>query len=306
MVDIPAPTRAEIPYLAPPTVLERWRSTWFRIKRSIDEVSNRSLLRSTHQRKRRDWEARIADVLACPDNALLPRVRGAGQVIGNVQLMHNGLKVVKDCYYRWRGTLMFEATAGSHEPQEERVFAEVLKHMPPKAVMIELGAYWGFYSMWFAYKVTRPRCLLVEPLLGNLDLGRENFRLNELHGEFVRAKVGARSDPREAMVCVDDLVEQRSLDRIDILHCDIQGFEGEMLKGAARTLGAGKVHFIFISTHSKELHVHCRSELLRLGYDVIADADLQGTFSVDGILVGQRRGIPGPGPVVISQRPGPR
>jgi hypothetical protein len=219
--------------------------------------------------------------------------------------MHNGLWVAEGCYYRWRGTMMFAATQGTHEPQEERVFAEVLKFVPPGGVMLELGAYWGFYSMWFAREVPRARCILVEPLLVNLDYGRENFRLNGLDGEFVRAKVGAASarDWSGATVCVDDLVEERGLERIDILHCDIQGFEGGMLTGAVRTLRARKVRFAFISTHTDELHARCRAALVAHGFDLIAEADLQGSYSFDGILVGQLRGTEGPGPVAISQRP---
>ena len=86
-------------FLPPPTALERLRNGFLRLKRSLDAVSNRTLLRRAHERKMAQWTARIADVLACPDNALLPRVPGAGRLDGRVQLMHNGLKVVKDCYY---------------------------------------------------------------------------------------------------------------------------------------------------------------------------------------------------------------
>lgn len=285
--------------------MESLRTGWFQFKGSLYALGNRTLFRSVHGKKMLKWETRIADVLACPDNAHLPRVSEAGKVDGDAQVMHNGLKVVKDCYYRWRGTAMFTATGGVHEPQEERVFAEVLKFVTPGGVMIELGAYWGFYSMWFAREVPRARCILVEPMLGNLDLGRKNFRLNGLDGEFVRAKVGAASTRnwmQGQTVSVDDLVQQRGLAQVDILHSDIQGFEGEMLKGATRTLRDRKVRFVFISTHSADLHAHCRAELQKLDFAIIADADLTGSFSVDGILVGQLRGIPGPGPVAIAQR----
>ena len=291
--------------LSPPTLPEILRLGWFRFKSCLYALGNRTLSRSAHERKMREWKTRIADVLACPDNAHLPRVADAGKIEGAVQTMHNGLKVVKDCYYRWRGTAMFAATGGVHEPQEERVFAAVLKFVPPAGVMIELGAYWSFYSMWFAREVPQARCILVEPMLGNLDLGRENFRLNRLEGEFVRAKVGAASAHHWLggdTVSVDDLVAQRGLAQVDILHSDIQGYEGEMLKGATRTLRDRKVRFVFISTHSADLHAHCRAELQKLDFAIIADADLPGSFSVDGILVGQLRGTAGPGPVPISQR----
>ncbi len=291
--------------LPPPSALERLRSGALRLKRALDAVTRRTLLRASHARKARDWERRVADVLACPDLAALPRVPDAGRLAGGVQIMHNGLRVVEGSYYRWRGTRMFAATGGVHEPQEERAFAEVLKFVPPGGVMLELGAYWGFYSMWFAQQIPRARCVLVEPRLVNLDLGRANFRLNGLEGEFVRAAVGAAPGrvPRLGrMTCVDELVEERGLAHVDILHADIQGFEGEMLKGAERTLRAGKVRFAFVSTHTPELHAACRETLRAHNFDIIADADLKGTFSSDGILVGQLRGTEGPGPVAISRR----
>ena len=299
----PAPV---IPTLPPPSVAERLRGAGRTLKRTLDAFTSRTLLRAAHARKRAAWQARINDVLACPDYALLPRRPGAGAIAADgTQTMHNGLRIVPYSYYRWRGTAMFTATGGVHEPQEERVFAEVLKFVRSGGAMIELGAYWGFYSMWFAREVPVARCVLVEPLAENLSLGKANFRLNGLSGEFVRAGVGATSGriPKlGAMICVDDLVAERGLGPIDILHCDIQGFEGDMLRGAARTLAAGKVRFAFVSTHTNALHAECRAALVAHGFDIIADADLDGTYSFDGVLVGQLRGTSGPGPVSISQR----
>lgn len=292
--------------LPPPRLLERFRNGFMRVKRSVDDVTHRTILSGSHQRKLAEWQPRIDEILACPDNALLPRVPGAGTLDGRVQTMHNGIKVVKDCYLRWRGTVMFAATGGVHEPQEERVFGEVLKHVKPGGVMIELGAYWAFYSLWFARGVQQARCLMIEPELHNLDLGKQNFRLNGFDGEFLRAFIGSESSHHWRhgdTVCIDDVVAEREIETVDILHSDIQGFEDVMLEGAARTLSAGKVRFVFLSTHSPELHVSCREVLRKYNFDLIADADLDGSYSVDGILVGQLRGTDGPGPVPISQRP---
>jgi hypothetical protein len=292
--------------LPPPTIMERARGVRRSLSLVWDAVRFSTISRAGHQRRLKHWEARVADVLACPECDRLPRVPDAGRVIGHTQIMHNGLKVVKDSYYGWRGTSMFEAARGVHEPQEEAVFAEVLKHVAPGGVMLELGAYWGFYSMWFLKAVPGGRAVLVEPASDNLDLGKANFRLNGLDGEFVQAGVGAASGHDRAlgrMVSVDELVEERKLSSVEILHCDIQGFEGDMLRGAERTLAAGKVHFAFISTHNEAVHAECRQGLIDRGFDIIAEADMQATYSYDGILVGQKRGTPGPGPVAISQRP---
>ncbi len=291
--------------MPPPTFSEQLRGIGHRFRRVFDAFTARTILRAKHRRRRRAWQVRIDDVLACPDRGSLPCVPGAGMVADGVQTMHNGLRVVEGSYYRWRGTLMFAATGGIHEPQEERVFAEVLKHVRPGGVMVELGAYWGFYSMWFARTVPDARCVLVEPAAENLVLGKANFRLNGLAGDFVRAGIGAKSGYLPGlgpMTCVDDLVADHKLGQIDILHCDIQGFEGDMLRGAARTLAARQVRFAFVSTHTNALHTECRAALVAHGFDIIADADLDGTYSFDGILVGQLRGTPGPGPVPISQR----
>ena len=51
---------------------------------------------------------------------------------------------------------------GVHEPGEERMFAEVIRRMPPGALMIELGSYWAFYSTWFGKAVPSARIFCVE------------------------------------------------------------------------------------------------------------------------------------------------
>ena len=42
---------------------------------------------------------------------------------------------------------------GVHEPQEEKAFLEVLNYVEKGSTMIELGSYWGFYSLWFNKKI---------------------------------------------------------------------------------------------------------------------------------------------------------
>ena len=45
----------------------------------------------------------------------------------NYQLMHNGIKIIQDCYYGSWITTLIEILKGHHEPQEEKVFYEILK-----------------------------------------------------------------------------------------------------------------------------------------------------------------------------------
>jgi hypothetical protein len=235
-----------------------------------------------------NWKARTRRVMASPDNAFLPRVPDAGRILNGWQIMHNGLKVAVGSYYGSGPVKLLEANQGVHEPQEERLFQEVLKIIPAGGVMIELGAYWGFYSMWFAKDVRDARVFLVEPELENLDFGQRNFAENGLHGNFTRALVGrsaSGSDSALPTISVDDFVRQHRLEEIALLHSDIQGHELEMLEGAESTISAGKVRWFFISTHSEALHRQCEEHLVKRRCHVLASVSPRQSYSLDGVLV---------------------
>jgi hypothetical protein len=254
---------------------------------------------------RRKWISRIEDVVRCPDATRIPRVPGAGKICGRYQIMHNGLKVVKDGYYAYPITRMLLLTGGVHEPQEEYAFGEVLRHMPAGAVMIELGAYWGFYSMWFNQQVPEARNFLVEPEPLNLEYGRRNFRANRMTGSFHRGYVGRVSGvapDRAAIICVDGFAAANKIDFIDMLHADIQGFEMQMLEGADRMLREKKIGYCFISTHNEELHEQCMRRLADKGYRIVAEASPAHSYSVDGLIVAKESRMPGPGELQISKK----
>jgi hypothetical protein len=72
---------------------------------------------------------------------------------------------------------------------------------------------------------------------------------------------------------------------IDILHSDIQGFEGEMLDGAGRVLADHIVKYVFISTHSESLHLSILERLQSFGYRIEAAAGFEThTTSFDGLV----------------------
>jgi len=227
-------------------------------------------------------------VVASPDNARLPRVVDAGRVVGKYQIMHNGLKVLTHGYYGRENTRLLKRNRGCHEPQEEVVFASVIATLKPGATIIECGAYWGFYSLWFLSVVRASRAFLIEPARENLIVGQENFRLNGYCGDFTHAYVGDSSGIHQdgtAIIEMDAFVEEHNLEQIDILHADIQGAEFDMLKGAREILHGRKVKYFFVSTHSSELHEKCRRFLAMNGYVELVSVDLPESYSVDGVLV---------------------
>jgi hypothetical protein len=236
----------------------------------------------------RQWDDRIADVLACPDNSRLQHVPDAGKIVDDYQVMHNGIKVIINGYCGQGVTRMLTANRGCHEPQEEVVFDAVVRTMPEGATMVELGAYWGFYSMWFSQMVKNGKVFLVEPEPANLAVGRRNFQLNGFSGDFTSAMVGehAQTNPNGTnSISVASFMAEKNISRINLLHSDIQGFEMEMLRGAKPLIEARRIDYLFISTHSSPLHKECADFLSDNGYRVLASVNLEETYSLDGILV---------------------
>jgi hypothetical protein len=84
-----------------------------------------------------DNATRADMTVSCRDCDLIPTVPDSGKLISfegrPVQIMYNGLRVVAGGYCGDWMTGIIERLRGHHEPQEEVVFDEALKHLPPKA-----------------------------------------------------------------------------------------------------------------------------------------------------------------------------
>jgi hypothetical protein len=228
-----------------------------------------------------DFVGRFREVISDPLNLLIERVPQAGMIEGNDVYLHNGIRVPvagPEAYYGQFSTLLV-LNRGVHEPLEEYVFQELLKHLPPSPRMIELGAYWAHYSMWL--KRARPQAVvtMVEPDPGNLEAGRANFARNGFEGEFINTYVGNGGWK------LDEFFNSRGLTHLDILHVDIQGAEGELLDGGGETLGDSQIDYLFVSTHSQDLHRSVAERLTRFGYRVEVSSDFDNeTTSYDGFL----------------------
>jgi hypothetical protein len=154
--------------------------------------------------------------------------------------------------------------------------------------MVECGAYWAFYSMWFCKEISGGVAYLIEPESENLEIGRRNFERNGFGGKFFQSWVGSHNghdaQGRETTT-LDAFAQNHGIGCIDILHADIQGAELDMLRGARSLLANHKISFLFISTHSAELHSCCESLLRRVNYDPFISILPSQTYSIDGVLV---------------------
>lgn len=228
-----------------------------------------------------DFNGRFREIVSDPLNLLIWRSPHAGLVEDNLVYLHNGLRVPlsgPNAYYGEFSSILV-INRGVHEPLEEFVFQEVIKSLATAPLMIELGAYWGHYSMWL--KLVRPDALvnLVEPELININTGIQNFELNGLIGEFTQAFVG------KGQFGIDRYVAERSIRKVNILHCDIQGYEVEMLEDCCNSLTSRIIDYLFISTHSQELHHESIKSLEKFDYRIEITSDFDyGTTSFDGFI----------------------
>lgn len=270
------------------------------------------------ERMRADWrqtvrparlpvlEKRIRLTVARRDCDDLPRDPRAGACFvdrrGNaVQVMHNGLRVLHGRYYGPWINAIIAALGGVHEPREERVFHEVLQHVPAHSTMVEAGCYWGYYSMWFASAVRRATTYLVEPNPLHMRVARRNFALNGLAGDFTPGCFGSYPDHKKRIqeqragrlpgFSVPGFMDLKGLDRITLLHADIQGYEEEMLDGARDLLATRRIDWLFVSTHGRR-HRPCHDILTAAGYRLVAEHEVVLSASADGLLVAQNPDLP--------------
>ena len=101
-----------------------------------------------------DLNRRVEITVAVRDTDAIPKVPDAGEVRDQdgqrIQVMHNGVLIEEGCYYGAFMTEIIRRLRGHHEPQEELVFHRIIERLAAEAgekAMVELGAFWSYYSM---------------------------------------------------------------------------------------------------------------------------------------------------------------
>jgi FkbM family methyltransferase len=254
--------------------------------------------------------ARTLMTVQCRDSDCIPKVPTAGRIIegvdGPVQIMHNGLKVAAGGYCGDWMSHIIRSLRGHHEPQEELAFHHLLRMCRHNSLIVELGAYWAYYSLWYLQEVPGSQAVCVEPDPKNLSVGMTNAKLNCLSErvKFTQACIGVQHmsempylyDPAakpDLMACLDmravaELVEGKE---IELLHIDAQGVEHLFLSSIGAALVTQRVRFLMVSTHhcsisgSPTTHVDCLRAINDLGGYVLLEHSVQESFSGDGLIV---------------------
>ncbi|MCX7320618.1 MAG: FkbM family methyltransferase, partial [Hyphomicrobiales bacterium] len=182
-------------------------------------------------------------------------------------------------------------------------FHEVMKHIPQRATMLELGGFWSYYSLWFKSEHGMQRnSYVVEPDPNHIAIGRANAALNGQDITFVQACVGA--EPARALhfrtesagnikipqISVPMFLRERGIDRLDLLHCDTQGMETQVISSCETLLRNGTIRFGVFSTHHHEIsgdpltHQRCLAMVQDFGGRVLVEHDVHESFSGDGLI----------------------
>lgn len=254
-----------------------------------------------------EYQARTQMTLRCRDCDDIPKVPDAGRIIFDngerVQVMHNGLRVIAGGYHGdWMADII-TGLKGHHEPQEERVFHALLRFVRPGSLMIELGAFWAYYTLWFLRQVPDSYAICIEPDANHIQIGRRNATVNGLLSriKFLEGWAGGASvqcatyncestnEPRLLpsfdMVAVNKIAAGAP---IEILHIDAQGAELPFLQSVAAMRTA---RFLVVSTHHKSIsgsattYVDCLAAIRDLGGHVLVEHDIGESFSGDGLIV---------------------
>ncbi len=260
---------------------------------------------------RKDEKQRAEMTTSCRDSDYIPKVSGAGSITkvdgSRVQVMHNGLKVLSGGYHgNWMEKIIKDLK-GHHEPQEERLFYEVLSRLDKKPVIIELGSFWSYYSLWLLKQFPNGQAIACEPDVKNRSIGEQNARINNLSDRitFVDSAAGNTdgqtielaldSDQSKTVKTtvrtVDSLVKEYKLPKVDILHMDVQGAELAALEGMEEIIEKGKARFVFVSTHHYTFshdpltHQKCKTFLEEHGAHIVASHTIAESFSGDGLIV---------------------
>ena len=254
-----------------------------------------------------DNVARAKMTVSCRDCDSIPKVDQAGEIVvvdgRQIQIMHNGVRVIAGGYYGEWMTDIIRRLRGHHEPQEEMIFHEIMKLIPPHATMMELGGFWSYYSLWFvsAHSDQR-RAIVVEPDPNHLAVGRANAALNGREISFIQASVGSEPIPHHTFktesageiqipqISVPFCLEERGICVLDILHCDTQGAETDIIASCEDLFRNHKIRFGIFSTHSHHIsgdpltHQRCLAMLQAFGGTILAEHDVHESFSGDGLI----------------------
>lgn len=159
---------------------------------------------------------------------------------------------------------------------EAELAPHIRRLVRPGTRCLDVGGNNAYYAMIFARRSgTEVVSIDFDPEA--IALARRNLALNPELAPLIRLQrsyVAERSVPQEGIATLDELLEQGTIERPDLIKMDIEGSELAVLQGATRLLAEHRPSLI-IETHTADLERGVGDLLIAAGYRVT--------------IVGQRR-----------------
>jgi FkbM family methyltransferase len=248
--------------------------------------------------------------IGCRDTDVIPKVPGAGSIVREgehlVQVMHNGVRVQAGGYYGDWMAQIIRGLQGHHEPQEELVFHHLLRYVRHRTRMVELGAFWSYYTLWFLKEIPGSTALCVEPDAHNLAVGRNNAWLNGMldRVEYRNAWVGGDAAASMAgatensggeiqlpVMNMESVVDACGGQPLELVHMDVQGAELAFVRSMRAAVDRRLLRFVMVSTHHSSIsgstttHPDCVEALRTLGANILVEHDVIESYSGDGMIL---------------------
>jgi hypothetical protein len=167
-----------------------------------------------------------------------------------------------------------------------------IKSEKSNASMIELGANWSYYSLLFKHIIGKNNTfnIMLEADPEALKRGIHNFSINSCEGTFLNKMVGNeiyRIPELDMIPCIqlENLCKEYNLNHIDILHSDIDCSEFDMLNQNKAFFEKKIAKYLFLLTHSEDLHNKCFEFLKNLKYDCILNHKDFNIGGQDALLI---------------------
>ncbi len=187
---------------------------------------------------------------------------------------------------RWQiGAGVHGQWIGCYESVQTRAFASRLR---PGAVVYDVGAHAGWYTLLAARLVGPSRVVAIEPLARNVAALRFHLARNGFDGVAVLQAAAADAEGeavfaaaensymgrlapdgsvRVRTVTLDGLVARGVGPQPTLIKIDVEGAELAVLQGARRILRTARP-LIVLATHHRTLAEACQAELTAAGYRV--------------------------------------
>lgn len=157
--------------------------------------------------------------------------------------------------------------------------------------MIEVGSNQCYYSLLFKHILGKQKTLniMIEPHPPYFEQGKIEFQLNSCEGVFYNRGIGnswkiGNKTFDVAPITFHEILKNNNLNEVDIIQADIDGSELFLLESESEFFKQHKTKYLFLGTHSHELHQDCLKKLEDYNYKIILN-DMSFKIGYDSLIV---------------------